>query len=138
MSEGGKNVKGLGSWVVMTLKGGNATITRIVCGYNPCGNDKSDSSTDYQQHWHYFINKENLFHCPPWVKFREDLMAQLMRWRRGGSKLVVCLDANENIYHKSLGKVLANADSLNMQEVIGTFTGNQIGTTYFRGQTPID
>ncbi len=80
MSEGGKDVKGLGCWVVMTLKGGNGTIMRIVCRYNPCGNDKPNSSMVYQQHWQSFINKENLLHCP-WVKFREDLMAQLMRWR---------------------------------------------------------
>jgi hypothetical protein len=25
-----------------------------------------------------------------------------------------------------------------MQEVVGTFTGKQIGTAYFQGQTPID
>jgi hypothetical protein len=51
MSEGGKDVKGLDCWVVMTLKGGNGTITRMVCGYNPCGNDKPNFSTVYQQHW---------------------------------------------------------------------------------------
>jgi hypothetical protein len=50
MSEGGKDMKGLGCWVVMTNKGGNGTITRIVCGYNPCVNDKPNLSTVYQQH----------------------------------------------------------------------------------------
>jgi hypothetical protein len=137
MSEGEKDMRGLGCWVVMTLKEGNGTITRIVCGYNPCGNDKPNSSTVYQQHRRYFVNKENLLHCP-WVKFREDLMAQFTQWREDGNKLVVCLDANEKIYHKSLGKVLRNVDGLNMQEVDGMFTGKQIGTTYFRGQTPIE
>ncbi len=50
MSEGGKDMKGLVCWVVMTIKGGNGTITRIVCGYSPCKNDKPNSSTVYQQH----------------------------------------------------------------------------------------
>jgi hypothetical protein len=50
MSEGGKDMKGLGHWVVMTVKGGNGTITRIVCNYNPCRNNKPNSSTVYQQH----------------------------------------------------------------------------------------
>ncbi len=72
-----------------------------------------------------FVSKENLLHCPR-VKFREDLMAQLTRWREEGNKLVVCLDANENIYHKSLGKVLRNVDGLNMQEVVGMFTGKKM------------
>jgi hypothetical protein len=34
MSEGGKDMNGLGWWVVMTVKGGNGTITRIVSGDN--------------------------------------------------------------------------------------------------------
>jgi hypothetical protein len=65
------------------------------------------------------------------VKFREDLMAQLTWWREEQNKLVVCLDANKYIYHKSLGKALTNVDGLNMREVVGTFTGKQIGATYF-------
>ena len=32
---------GLSRWVVMTLRGD--TNTRIVCGYNPCGNNKPNS-----------------------------------------------------------------------------------------------
>ncbi len=128
ISEGGKGMKGLGHWVVMTLKGENGTITRIVCGFNPCINDKANSSTVYQQHCQYFIDKENLLYCPQ-VKFWEDLMAQLTQWREEGNKLVACLDAKENIYRKSLGKVLANVDGLNTREVVGMFTGKQIGAT---------
>jgi hypothetical protein len=65
-------------------------------------------------------------------------MAQLTWWREEGNKLVVYLDANKNIYHKSLGKVPTNVNGLNMREVVGTITGKQIGVTYFQGQTPID
>ena len=137
MSEGGKDESGLGRWVVMTLKGSNETITRIVCGYNPCGNDKPESSTVYQQHRRYFINKENSLRCPR-VRFREDLIELLTRWRSEGNKLIVCLDANENIYRKSLGKALTNSDTLAMKEVVGSFTGKPIRPTYFRGTKPID
>ncbi len=52
-------------------------------------------------------------------------MAQLTQWREEGNKLV-CLDANKNIYHKSLGKALTNVDGLNMREVVGTFMGKKI------------
>lgn len=137
MSEGGKDESGLGRWVVMTLRGSDNVITRIICGYNPCGNDKPNSSTVYQQHRRYFINKENSLRCPR-VRFREDLVDVLTRWREEGNRLIVCLDANENIYRKSLGKALTNADGLNMQEVVGKFTGKQVGPTYFRGRSPID
>lgn len=137
MSEGSRDELGLGRWVVMTLRGDENTVTRIVCGYNPCGNDKPNSNTVYQQHRRYFINKEDSLVCPR-VRFREDLIKKLLQWRTEGCRLIVCLDANENIYRKSLGKALTNVQGLNMKEVVGTFTNRPIGATYFRGQSPID
>ena len=136
-SEGSKDDLGLGRWVVMTLRGNNNSTTRIVCGYNPCGNEKTDSGTVYQQHRRYLINKENSLQCPR-VRFREDLVAKLTQWREDGNRLIVCLDANEHIYKKSLGKILTNESGLRMKEVVGHFTGKPIGPTYYRGQKPID
>jgi hypothetical protein len=46
--ETGKDTSGLGRWTVMTLKG-DGMRTRVVCGYNPCGNGKLNSGTTYQQ-----------------------------------------------------------------------------------------
>jgi hypothetical protein len=86
---------GLGRWSVMTIKG-EGYNTRIVCGHNPCYNNNPTSSTSYQQHRRYFINKKKDLTCPR-TKFREDLVEQLTRWREEGDKLIVCLDANENI-----------------------------------------
>jgi hypothetical protein len=135
--EPGKDETGLGRWVVMTLTGGTAGFTtRIVCGYNPCGNSRLDSSTTYAQHRRYFLHRGCL-ECPR-VKFRQDLVAQLIQWREQGDRLVVCLDANEDIYKKSLGKTLTNMEGLAMKEVVGTYTGQKLGATYFRGSKPID
>jgi hypothetical protein len=52
--------------------------------------------------------------------------------------LIVCLDANEDIYKKSLGKSLTNIDGLAMKEVVGEFTGTPVGATFFRGSKPIN
>ena len=41
------------------------------------------------------------------------------------------MDANENIYKKSLEKSITAIDGLNMNEVVGTFTGKKIGETFF-------
>jgi hypothetical protein len=65
-------------------------------------------------------------------------MIQLNKWQEEGDHLVVCLDANEDIYKKSLGKSLTKRDGLNMSEVVGDFTGKKIGPTFFRGSKPID
>jgi hypothetical protein len=126
---------GLGRWSVMTLKG--ETTTRIVCGYNPCGNDRPNSGTVYHQQRQYWITKRKCLTCPR-IKFREDLVAKLTEWREQGDKLVVCMDANEDIYKKSIGKALTAIDGLAMKEVVGQFTGKPIGPMYFRGSKPID
>ncbi len=43
-NENGKDNTGLGCWSVMTVQKDGAR-TRIVCGYNLCGNSKLNSST---------------------------------------------------------------------------------------------
>ena len=48
------------------------------------------------------------------------------------------MDSNNEINKKSLGKYITARDGLNMNEVVGTLTGNKIGATFFRGSKPID
>ena len=120
----------------MTLEG-DRVRTRIVCGYNPCyNNNNPNSSTTYQQHRRYF-RPRNEFKCPRTL-FREHLINMLSKWRAEGDRLIVCLDANEDIYKKSIGQALKNVDGLAMKEVVGDFTGTPLGTTFFRGSKPID
>jgi len=52
--------------------------------------------------------------------------------------LIVCLDANENIYTQALGKLLTDSKGLGMIEAVRRYTGEKIGPTYYRGQLPID
>jgi hypothetical protein len=132
----GKDKTGLGRWSVMTLKG-EGVQTRVVCSYNPCYNKNPNSSTSDQQHRRYFITKKGNLTCPQ-TKFREDLVAQLMKRREEGNRLIVCLDANKHIYKKSIGKALTDINSLAMREVVGDFTRQPVGPTYFQGSKPID
>jgi hypothetical protein len=111
--------------------------TRLVCGYNPCGNAKLNSGMLYQQHRHFLVTQHKDLTCPR-KRFHDNLMIQLHKWQEEGHRLVVCLDANEDIYKKSLGKSLTKRDGLNMLEVVGEFTGKKIGPTFFRGSKPID
>jgi hypothetical protein len=70
--------------------------------------------------------------------FREHLINMLSKWRAEGDRLIVCLDANEDIYNKSIGQALRDIDGLAMKEVVGEFTRTPLGTTFFRGSKPID
>ena len=135
-NESGKDPTGLGRWSVMTFQG-EGVRTRIICGYNPCYNTKKDSGTSYQQQHRFFVNTQHDLTCPR-RKFHDDLIAQMTKWREEGDRLVVCMDANEDIYKKAIGKSLTDTDGLNMSEVVGDFTGKRIGPTFFRGRKPID
>lgn len=135
--ESGKDGTGLGRWVVMVFRGQGNITTRVVCGYNPCYNKKDHSKTSYQQHRCYYVKKEKDTTCPR-TRFRRNLIDQLTEWRANGDRLIVCLDANEHIYRKSIGKTLTDAAGLDMSEVVGDFTGRPLGATFFRGSKPID
>ncbi len=108
-----------------------------MCRYNPCGNNKPNSGTTFQQHQRYFITQEKEVACPR-AKFREDLVVQLKKWRAEGDRIVVCMDANEDIYRKLMGKALTDQEGLNMSVVVGDFTGKKLGATFFRETKPID
>ncbi len=84
----------------MKFSGCDNIITRVVCGYAPCVNKKKDSGTVYQQHCRHLINKLNSDTCPRTL-FREDLLRKMKQWQKKEEQLILCLDANENIYRAS-------------------------------------
>ena len=63
----------------MVFRGSEGVTTRIVCGYNPCYNNRKTSRTYYQQNRRYLIMKEKDRSCPR-KRFREDLVRQLKKW----------------------------------------------------------
>jgi hypothetical protein len=65
-------------------------------------------------------------------------VAQLKKWREDGDRLIVCLDVNKHIYKKSIGRTLTDIEGLAMREVVGAFTHQPVGPTFFRGTKPID
>ncbi len=132
----GKDKTGLGRWAVMTFKGYRGGM-QVICGYNPYYNKSPESSTTYQQHRRFLITQKKDLTCPQ-TKFKADLVSQLQQWREEGDRLIVCLDPNEDIYKKSLGKSLTNINGLAMKEVVGEFTGTLVGATFFWGSKPIN
>jgi hypothetical protein len=62
----------------------------------------------------------------------------MRQWRQAEERLILCLDANENIYLGELGWELTDLHGLGMKEVVGDNTTWQLGATYFRGSAPID
>ena len=75
--------------------------------------------------------------CPR-TRFKNDLLAQLRKWREQGDWLIVCIDVNEDIYCKSIGKALTMSEDLQIIEAVGNYTGKKISAIFFRGTKPID
>ena len=59
-------------------------------------------------------------------------------WCSKGDRLIVCMDANNHIYKGDIGTALTDNNGLVMKEVVLNATGKALGTTYFRGITPIN
>ncbi len=99
----GRDDLGLGCWTYMRFVGDDRIVTRVICGYSPCANKKKDSGTVYQQHHYHLINKLKDDTCLR-ARFREDLLCQMKQWQKDGEWLILCLDANKNIYQRELGR----------------------------------
>jgi hypothetical protein len=133
----GRNDLGLGRWTFMRFVGDDKIVTRVICGYSPCANKKKDLGTVYQQHCQHLINKLKDDTClRAW--FRKDLICHMKKWQKEGERLILCVDANKNIYCGELGQQLTDLDGLGMKEVVGEFTVKQLGALYIRGSKPID
>jgi hypothetical protein len=117
----GQDDLGLGRWTYMLFHGTNNTVTRVICMYSLCANKKKDSRTVYQQHCQHLINKLGDDTCP-WSQFWEDLLRQMRQWCWAGERLILCLDANKNIYLGKLERELTDLHGLGMKEAVGEFT----------------
>lgn len=133
----GKDETGLARWTYLEFKGKEGHSTIVLVGYCPCKNRKFDNGTSYSMQRRYFIKRDGREVCPRRM-FISDLTKLLKKWKKDGKRLVVMLDANEDIYKKQIGKVLTKEDGLDMVESVMQTTGEKLSATYFRGTKPID
>ena len=130
----GTDSTGLGRWSWMKVEG-RTSATRIICAYQPCITRKrSMSSTIAQQRRYWLLH--GLRVCPR-VKFREDLFNLLKQWRENGEKLILLMDANENLLSGPIERMLRHPD-LDMEDVIRRRSNMDGPATFIRGQRQID
>jgi exonuclease III len=98
----GEDETGLGRWTFFELRGDDGHCTMILVGYCPCPNKKPDNGTSYQQTKRYFAHEHGI-DVDPRKKFLEDLVALLEKWKQEGKRMVVMLDANEDVYKGEIG-----------------------------------
>lgn len=103
--------RNLGRWASWTLLSTNPLHrTRLVSAYCPGRSKKTGLKTVYQQHLR--LIQSNKLRCSPYELFIEDLCTQLCTWRAAGDRILLFIDANEDILHSRLARALVecNAD----------------------------
>ena len=96
-----------------------------------------ESRNSYHRQRRYLVLKEKDRTCPR-KRLHDDLIMQLQDWREEVDRIIICIDANKEIYKKILGKSITARYGLNMNEVVGAFTGKNIQATFFKASKPID
>jgi hypothetical protein len=132
----GKDAYGLGRWWWTLYGGSEGHNTRVVVAYNTCKNSKRDSRRTYQQQRQFFITKKNNLTCPNKL-FCQHLIQQLKKWHSKGDRIILFIDHNKHTYDRPLGRALADAEGLRLQEAVLRHTSKRTGATFFHRSKPI-
>jgi hypothetical protein len=105
---GSSDPRKLGRYLSYVLEGRNGHQTRVVNVY-AIGRNRSDRLASYYQQQLRYIQMHNL-HTTPRQLLEDDLLQQLRVWRASGERIILMMDANENITTGHLCKQLGGAD----------------------------
>ena len=134
ITEIGSDTTGLGRWCWVKFQGRNLN-TRVVTAYQPCKPNKLASSATYAQQKRYWM-LHGCSQCPRKL-FRENLIQLLTEWKENGDRIILLMDANEDMKSGQLASLLS-APSLNMIDVIKNKAGQDGPHTWIRGKRQID
>ena len=129
----GGDFTSLGRWSWI-LVGSGDRLTRIITAYQPCRSRKDGYSTSYNQQRRFWRSK-GITSCPRKL-FREQLMATLRQWREKGDRLVLFIDANEDMRDGPIQRELSSA--LDMYDAVQEVGDANPVATHQRGSRQID
>ena len=132
----GSDHTGLGRWSYYLLEGEPGHKTRVVTAYSPCGSQSSGLSTNWKAQQRY-IETHGIRAKGPEAMFWDDLCAALRVWRAQGERLILLMDANDNVYSGKFSTRLAE-EGIDLKEAVHAQTEGQGPHTHNRGTEPID
>ena len=140
VADRGKDPSLLGRWSWIKFEGRNNHVCRVVTAYNPCTAPPENYTSVYQQQKRYWESKD-INTCPR-EKFLQDPRAQLKKWRGAGERIVLFMDANQNVLKGRLSNMLAE-EGIDMREAITGLHPDLPATATFKkgnriGRNPID
>ena len=96
----GTNHTHLGKWSWYTLEGEPGHITKTITAYAPVGGSDSTFTSNWK-HQHRYIQNNNL-RTTVFNIFCDDLCTLLKSWRRQGDRIILLMDANNNVHKGKL------------------------------------
>jgi hypothetical protein len=112
--EVGTDSRGLGRYAWTKFQGRNGHTARLISVYVPCFTSRSSGDLTVINQQRRYCDAHALSTCPRQLLL-EDLRSLLLTWRQAGERLVVFLDANENMLNGPFQSMLASPD-LQMRE----------------------
>ena len=134
-TETGKDQSGLGRWSWVKMSGCRGRVTRVITAYQPVRARKKGYNTVYrQQHRHF--SSQGRRGCPRSF-FREDLRQFLLQCIAQEERVILMLDANENMKTGKLARMFREP-GLDLVDAVRERTGVDGPPTWFRGSAQID
>ena len=125
----------LGRWSWYTLEGESGHRTKIITAYAPVGNERSSTGSNWK-HQQRYIQKNNLL-TTVFEMFCDDLCTLLQDWQSQNDRIILLMDANNNVHNGTLSKRLAG-DLIQMKEAVHKVKRGQGPNTHIRGSEPFD
>ena len=134
ISGSGADERGLGRWSWLLLKGKDKVLVRVVTVYQPNLNKLSTQCGSVYSQQRAQLLQNNIDKCPLEI-FRSDLIQQLKTWIKMKNKIIIMIDANEDVRKGPLSKAFEN---LGLISAIRTKHGEFCPATQHKGSDPID
>ena len=124
---------GLGRWSWIQVSGRNGLHIRIISAYRPCRVTNSTGlTTNWDQQLRYF--RKNNQRDDPLYHFDHDLFQEIDEWLENGTRILLCIDANEDV---TSGPFITRATQSGLFNVHSTLHDNPLPPTHNRGSKPI-
>ena len=129
----GVDSTGLGRWSWIQYSGKGGLRTRVISAYRPCrSTSEIGLTTVWDQHSRFF--RDIGITTNPRERFDSDLRALLQEWIDNNIRIVLCLDANENVLDGPFNTMINSVGLLNVHS---TFRDIPLPATHNRGSRPI-
>lgn len=129
----GVDASGLGRWSWSQYAGRDGSRVRVVSAYRPCrAPPGSKLTTVWDQHQRYLHKIQS--DSNPRQQFDQDLKSLFLEWIQQNIRIVLCIDANENVLDGDFNTIMIEIGLINAHHQYGT---EDLPPTPDCGSTPI-